>query len=341
MAGSFDDFELDIESLEKDLKELDTVLTDSPSEEKITKDYDVFIEVKRILEKGDISNLSATIDKLGSIHFEDRDLDNFRKLIKNSLVLIAKQKYLFRLVFYIKENLEIYLKNRDEKILKNLILMYKKSKEYGSRSNLNDSDILESINNIISSKLHEINIKIEENQRILHRLISDGNIEENIEKVEKIDIDDYFRGKGVFIKVVIGSDTYVLDQELIVNKFKVNKNKAKKLAKKSFIRLEQLLSLFSSPLKGAKGSLLNYSPKEAKKLKVYPFSSLSMKSSNPKWALLLEIEEGKYGVLFVDKVEPQAIEGEIERDFLRSEKGTFNIINPQKVWQEQQEIEVF
>ncbi|MDK2921997.1 MAG: hypothetical protein PWR24_1554 [Desulfonauticus sp.] len=325
-----EEFEIDLEGLEAELSNLDNFLEDT-QEDNFLQRESLFKKVCLFLEKGEFSDLNNLIQDLGKLQFEDKKLENFRKVIKNSLVLISIHRNIFELFYFLKNNTDKFLNTKDENILKRMVSFYKKAKQ-NNTGKAESSELIKTIEEVISSKLHEINIKIEENQRILHRIISKEA--EVIEKREE-EIEEYFSGKGLYAKVKI-DNYYVLDNEYILNQFKINKNKAKKLTKKSFIKLKQLLSPFSSPVKDARGELRKYSAKQAKELNIYPLH-ISKMCKNPKWALVVDLGEEKMGVIFAEEIDNNLIEGEVERDILRSGSSTFKILNPKEMWQKQQE----
>ncbi|KUJ96057.1 MAG: hypothetical protein XD41_0919 [Desulfonauticus sp. 38_4375] len=325
-----EEFEIDLEGLEAELSNLDNFLEDT-QEDNFLQGESLFKKVCLFLEKGEFSDLNNLIQDLGKLQFEDKKLENFRKVIKNSLVLISIHRNIFELFYFLKNNTDKFLNTKDENILKRMVSFYKKAKQ-NNTGKAESSELIKTIEEVISSKLHEINIKIEENQRILHRIISKEA--EVIEKREE-EIEEYFSGKGLYAKVKI-DNYYVLDNEYILNQFKINKNKAKKLTKKSFIKLKQLLSPFSSPVKDARGELRKYSAKQAKELNIYPLH-ISKMCKNPKWALVVDLGEEKMGVIFAEEIDNNLIEGEVERDILRSGSSTFKILNPKEMWQKQQE----
>lgn len=330
MSKSMEEFEIDLEGLEAELSNLDNFLEDT-LEDSSLQGENIFKKVFLFLEKGEFSELNNLIQDLGKLQFEDKKLENFRKIIKNSLVLISIHRSIFELFYFLKNNADKFLSTKDENILKRMVSFYKRAKQ-SNKGKAESSELIKAVEDVISSKLHEINIKIEENQRILHRIISK---EAEISEKREEEIEEYFSGKGLYAKIKI-DNYYVLDNEYILNQFKINKNKAKKLTKKSFIKLKQLLSPFSSPVKEARGILRKYSAKEAKELNIYPLH-ISKMCKNPKWALVVDLGEEKMGVIFAEEIDNSLIEGEVERDILRSGSSTFKILNPKEMWQKQQE----
>ncbi|SDN26459.1 hypothetical protein SAMN04488516_101221 [Desulfonauticus submarinus] len=342
MADESVEISFDLGDLERDLSQLDEVFLEGEEDGK-DNFYVLLNEVVKKCFGGlsvNFSKVDLYIKNLDAVSVQSEEDKKIKILTKNILILLKKQAKLFQLIDYFSKNIDLIIDgNTDKKreFLRKSITYYKKIKSNEAASLSADTELIKKIDDVLSAKLHEINIKIEENQRMLHRFLDDKmRFEEDIK--ENILEDDYFSTKGMFLRFKLQGKFYVIKNELVLNKYKLSPTKAKKLAQKTLIKLGQLTSMFGNPLKGMTGRLQEVPLKELKNINLYPLKIVPIKLNKKlKWVLIVDITNNKYGAIFVEEVYDELVEGEISEGFLKVEDTLLEIVDPLTLWKKQQE----
>ncbi|WP_456325776.1 hypothetical protein [Desulfonauticus submarinus] len=343
MADESVEISFDLGDLERDLSQLDKIFLEREEDGK-DNFYVLLNEVVKKCFDGislNFSKIDLYIKKFDTVSVQSEEDKKIKILIKNILILLKKQAKLFQLIDYVSKNIDLIIDGSSDKkreFLRKSITYYKKIKSNKEASLSADTDeLIKKIDNVLSAKLHEINIKIEENQRMLHRFLDDKmRFEEDIK--ENILEDDYFSTKGMFLRFKLQGKFYVIKNELVLNKYKLSPTKAKKLAQKTLIKLGQLTSMFGDPLKGMTGKLQEVPLKELKNINLYPLKIVPIKLNKKlKWVLIVDITNNKYGAIFVEEVYDELVEGEISEGFLKVEDTLLEIVDPLALWKKQQE----
>ncbi len=192
----------------------------------------------------------------------------------------------------------------------------------------------------VNAKLHEINIKIEENQRTLHRLLASYEKTSSPEQAyvtppETLEISEM--EEKSFYLIDIAKKKFILPTEVVVNMYKISPKKAKKLAQKFLIRFGQIGTFFNLITKRLKGELKEKEITELKNtfLNVLQPETNTLGKYNA--AVIVRIPDVEnYGVIFVNQPLRKTIKGKIREDRVETSEGNFPILNVKSTWLKKQ-----
>jgi len=342
MSESFDI----VEKIDQELATLGEVLDEPESENSPLKELveSVLSWLSNLrLDKRELVAYLQELQKISAQSREKRDYDfQVVLLLANILKVLYKEELFFKLLEVVVAQKGKWLSNDDQEkkiALQTVLPYYKKvlaSKQKNESKQGINKNLVQEIEQIFNSKLHEINIKIEENQRILHNLLKAK--ERELQEKES-NIEDYFSEFEIFLKFRINQHSYVIKNDLVLYRCSVSAKKALKLLSKNAVLFKELLG--NSLLGGFKYQELkildpfkNVSFKEIKELVLYPLKIES--SNNFKIALIVEIQTDKYGIIFVDKVDNLVQDGIISGKNLKVGDELFKIIEPKELWAQMQ-----
>ncbi len=358
MEDKLDDFSLEewVKEIDKELSDLEAVV-ESPS---LKEDRRSIPEESSVLElqtrlkefflNKDIQLGKKLLAQLETFEEKDRESQVFLKILKNLIKSVLKVEAIVSLGVQMAEELaRMYNSStsKEEKldILNKFINEYKRLKESSPKireeKNIHQR-LIDQIKQTFEGKLHEINVKIEENQRMLHQLITakettNPTLAEEIWTQEQLKEKKKEISKAKFYLLKINDQTYTLSTDLVLNVYKVSSKKAQKLARKPVIKFAQLGSFLNPIHKGLKGELKN---KKKNELKNMFLTVLQPDEGMGKYknAVLVKIPDVEaYGVVFVESVElKKNISATLRGDKLETEEKSYPVLDIKSLWTKHQ-----
>ncbi|HDD43855.1 MAG TPA: hypothetical protein ENG63_03215 [Candidatus Desulfofervidus auxilii] len=331
--------------LEEILDEKETSEKPSPTWQVLEKKLNNFLKVKdKSLGEEILSQCESLISKT------DKSTQLYLRLIQNLVKGLLKFENISQLLNKMVANLPLIFSNanptKKEDLVQSFYYQYQtlKGKPTSSlrETNLKKEEIENLLKQVIESveaKLHEINIKVEENQRTLHRLLV-GPSSEKIEQ-EKIEgIKETPENEAKFYILEIGEKKFALPAETVVNVYKISPKKAKKLTQKSLIKFGQLGSFFNPITKGLKGELKKVKKSQLKNMFLNVFQPAEgLQNNNYNGAVVVKVSDiDSYGVIFVDRIPSldKPISGKLLEDKVETPEGTYPFLNLKALWTEKQ-----
>ncbi len=300
---------------------------------------------------------------------EEPDLDENCKFCVDTLQILVKASLKYKevksLLIFICDNIDIILSNKDSKRKKEVLEEVKKryqglkkattpstptsSQKFNIDSNLVNK-LISLVEERLDSKLQEINIKIEENQRFLQNIsffidkylksrseVEDTDIEDvvstDIERGEIKEEQEFIERK--FGVVAFNGDKYLLPDDLIMNTYKISSKKAEKLAKRMVVKFDQLKGFFSSLEKGLKEELKNRD--DLKDLFLYVLQPEGKTEKGYRFAVVVKIPDTEeYGVFFVKDVKLKNLNVSPLGDVVDTEEGALSVLDIKSIWLKKQ-----
>jgi len=200
--------------------------------------------------------------------------------------------------------------------------------------------LTEKIRETVEAKLHEINIKIEENQRILQRLIARS---ERIPSPEEIPITLQETSETKEIKQVpfylinIGEERFAIPIEVVINVYKISSKKAKKLVQKPLIKFGQIGSFLNPITKGLTGELKEKKKGELENMFLNVLQPETDTEGEYHAAVVVKIPDMEnYGVIFVNQSLKEVIKGRKMEDRIETSEGNFPALDVKSLWLKKQ-----
>ena len=200
--------------------------------------------------------------------------------------------------------------------------------------------LTEKIIETVEAKLHEINIKIEENQRILQRLIARS---ENIPSTEEtpITLPETSETEEIeevpFYLISIGEERFALPAEVVINVYKISSKKAKKLVQKPLIKFGQIGSFFNPITKGLTGELKEKKKGELENMFLNVLQPETDTEGEYHAAVVVKIPDMEnYGVIFVNQSLKEVIKGRKMEDKIETSEGNFPALDVKSLWLKKQ-----
>ncbi|MBT8763741.1 hypothetical protein KFV02_07325 [Desulfohalobiaceae bacterium Ax17] len=341
--------DISLEEWEKEINEglsfLEKIVEDEDTPEaEYENTDDLNSQLKRLFHEMEKSSGPEILEKINKLVAQDDETKIFLNILQNLVKATLKIDPIKKLGVQMTDYLSLFLESSNisekkkvvDEIYKKYLDLTPKSKHNVTIKNDSHQIIINKITQVLESKLHEINIKIEENQRTLHQLaLGSFNQGKNTES-ELVEGADEISGEFYVCKV--GDNKFALPKESVLNIYKISPKKAKKLAQKSIIRFSQLGSLFSSITKGLKKELIEKNKKELSKLFLHVLDPLfATTDSNHTYnkAVLLKLpDKDKLGVIFVDSVySDKPIRGEIIGNSVDTLDGEYQLFDIGKAWE--------
>jgi len=200
--------------------------------------------------------------------------------------------------------------------------------------------LTEKIIETVEAKLHEINIKIEENQRILQRLIARS---ENIPSPEEIPITlpETLETEEIeqvpFYLISIGEERFAIPTEVVINVYKISSKKAKKLVQKPLIKFGQIGSFLNPITKGLTGELKEKKKAELENMFLNVLQPETDTVGEYNGAVVVKIPDiENYGVIFVNQPLKEIIKGRRIEDKVETSEGSFPVLDVKSIWLKKQ-----
>lgn len=265
----------------------------------------------------------------------DKQVQLFLNMLKNLIKGVLKTEDIYELIEAMAQDIPVVLSSNDAAQRENLIkAFYQRYQQLKGASPAFSQKITQQIIEKLKGKLDEINIKIEENQRILHRLTMD--VQPDL-KTEIEPFPEMQAPQQEFYLIEINKKTFAMPADMVINTYKVSPKKAQKLAKKPFIKFGQLGGIFSSITSGLKGELAKKSKSELKNIFLSILQPSDEISATYKGAILVKVPDvGSYGVIFVDVLPKKKVKGTVRNNHLELPEGVFPLLDIKTIWTEQQ-----
>ena len=200
--------------------------------------------------------------------------------------------------------------------------------------------LTEKIREIVEAKLHEINIKIEENQRILQRLIASS---ERIPSPEEtpIKLPETSETEEIeevpFYLIGIGEERFAIPAEVVINVYKISSKKAKKLVQKPLIKFGQIGSFLNPITKGLTGELKEKKKGELENMFLNVLQPETDTEGEYHAAVVVKIPDMEnYGVIFVNQSLKEVIKGRKMEDKIETSEGNFPALDVKSLWLKKQ-----
>ena len=200
--------------------------------------------------------------------------------------------------------------------------------------------LTEKIREIVEAKLHEINIKIEENQRILQRLIARS---ENIPSTEEtpLTLPETSETEKIeqvpFYLISIGEERFAIPAEVVINGYKISSKKAKKLVQKPLIKFGQIGSFLNPITKGLTGELKEKKKAELENMFLNVLQPETDTTGEYNAAVVVKIPDMEnYGVIFVNQPLKEIIKGRRIEDKVETSEGNFAVLDVKSIWLKKQ-----
>ncbi|MDL1969762.1 MAG: hypothetical protein LWW94_02085 [Candidatus Desulfofervidaceae bacterium] len=289
----------------------------------------------------------------------DKQVQLFLNILKNLIKGVLKIEDIFELIEAMTQNIPIVLSSENDPAQKEIFIKdfyqrYQKLKSaspypspaFTQRNEVLKKENLEAITQQIieklEGKLHEINIKIEENQRALHRLTVDVQPNLKVTETPLLQTETFpeiQESQQDFYLIEINKETFAIPADVVINVYKVSPKKAQKLAQKPIIKFGQLGGFFNSITKGLKGELSKKSKSELKNMFLSVLQPSEEISSEYKGVILVKVPDvGSYSVIFVDRLPylKEKFKGNVRRDYLELPEGNFPILDIKNIWTRRQ-----
>jgi len=200
--------------------------------------------------------------------------------------------------------------------------------------------LTEKIIETVETKLHEINIKIEENQRILQRLIASS---ERIPSPEEtpIKLPETSETEEIeevpFYLIGIGEERFAIPAEVVINVYKISSKKAKKLVQKPLIKFGQIGSFLNPITKGLTGELKEKKKGELENMFLNVLQPETDTEGEYHAAVVVKIPDMEnYGVIFVNQSLKEVIKGRKMEDKIETSEGNFPALDVKSLWLKKQ-----
>ncbi len=314
--------------------------------------------VKSFFREGDIQGGYEIIEKIKHINTDEYTTKVFLNIIRQLIKVVMITAPLRELGLEAIEYLPFFLDKNSQSVKKKelfdsiygkyLSLMPKFKQSIANPDN--SQVIIDKISDMLSGKLDEINIKIEENQRALHQLamLSSSSLRNELSHT-KGETSPVYEPSGndnseLFYICRIGTGKVALSAEQVLNIYKVSPQKAIKMAKKSFIRFSQLGGFFSSITKGLKKELKDRSKEELDNiflLVLNPLLDMDEKYDFRKAIMVKLPDKNRFGVVFVkDLYKSTPVHGNIIRGLVETRYGDYPFFDIGEIWRKNELMEI-
>ncbi len=344
--------------LNKDLLFLENILGQDDSQKNAPEHIDTLIlELEKFFREADMGRGPEIIEKITQIKTDEYATKIFLNIIQQLVKAICIAESLKELGlgaikvlpnFFDEQSTGTKKKELFKVFYKKYSSLMPKFKQAVTATD-NFQIIVDKLNDMLSGKLDEINIKIEENQRALHQLamLQSSQLQPELSRSNDIAVSEYKAeddASGLFYICTIGGSKMAISEKQVLNIYKISPKKAIKMAKKSFIRFPQLGGFFSSITSGLKKELKNKSKEELNNiflLVLNPLLDIDSEHDFTKAIVVRLPDKDRFGVIFVKSVLKGApVECDVADGLAATAEGNYNILDIYEIWQRNELMEI-